>query len=192
MRCFAIMLFAAMLLATQSAQAADAAFQQWLQSMWPEARKLGVSRATFDAAMRGLEPDLSLPDLVIPGRPEAPPPQPGRVRADARRNICASRRFARLAAQGSKLLQPIPRDAGAHRARVRRAAATSCWRSGGARPIRHRQAAAQTRIRVLATQGFYGKRKDFFRNEFLHALKMLQDGVRARGHALVLGRRAWA
>jgi lytic murein transglycosylase len=30
---------------------------------------------------------------------------------------------------------------------------------------------------VLATQGFAGKRKDFFRNEFLHALKMLQDGV---------------
>ena len=30
---------------------------------------------------------------------------------------------------------------------------------------------------MLATQGFTGKRKDFFRNEFLHALKMLQDGV---------------
>jgi lytic murein transglycosylase len=32
-------------------------------------------------------------------------------------------------------------------------------------------------IRVLATQAYVGKRKDFFRNEFLHALKMLQDGV---------------
>ena len=32
-------------------------------------------------------------------------------------------------------------------------------------------------IRVLATQAFTGKRKDFFRNEFLHVLKMLQDGV---------------
>ncbi len=32
-------------------------------------------------------------------------------------------------------------------------------------------------LRVLATQGFVGQRKDFFRNEFLHALKMLQDGV---------------
>ena len=52
---------------------ADTAFQAWLQSLWPEAEKLGVSRATFDAATRGLEPDLSLPDLVIPGRPEAPP-----------------------------------------------------------------------------------------------------------------------
>ena len=28
-------------------------------------------------------------------------------------------------------------------------------------------------IRVLATQAYVGKRKDFFRNEFLYALKML-------------------
>ena len=32
-------------------------------------------------------------------------------------------------------------------------------------------------IRTLATQAYTGKRKDFFHNEFLHALKMLQDGV---------------
>src|SRR5262245_41632786 len=59
--------------AAPPASAADPAFEQWLQSLWPEAQKLGVSRATFDAATRGLEPDLSLPDLVVPGRPEAPP-----------------------------------------------------------------------------------------------------------------------
>ena len=52
--------------------AADAAFQQWLTATWPEAQVLGVSRATFDAATRGLEPDLSLPDLAIPGRAQAP------------------------------------------------------------------------------------------------------------------------
>jgi membrane-bound lytic murein transglycosylase B len=45
---------------------ADAAFDQWLEQIWPEAETLGVSRATFDAATRGLEPDLSLPDLAIP------------------------------------------------------------------------------------------------------------------------------
>jgi lytic murein transglycosylase len=32
-------------------------------------------------------------------------------------------------------------------------------------------------IRVLATQAYVGRRKDFFRQEFLSALKMLQDGV---------------
>ena len=52
-----------------------------------------------------------------------------------------------------------------------------CWRSGGARPITAASGSPYDAIRVLATQGFTGKRKDFFRNEFLHALKMLQDGV---------------
>jgi len=32
-------------------------------------------------------------------------------------------------------------------------------------------------IRTLATQAYTGKRKEFFQNEFLQALKMLQDGV---------------
>src|SRR5262249_57666761 len=40
-----------------------------------------------------------------------------------------------------------------------------------------REFRGQDAIRVLATQAYVGKRKDFFRNEFLHALKMLQDGV---------------
>ena len=31
-------------------------------------------------------------------------------------------------------------------------------------------------VRVLATQAYYGKRKDFFRQEFLLALKMLEEG----------------
>ena len=51
---------------------ADAAFQAWLQSLWPQAQALGVSRTTFDLATNGLEPDLSLPDLALPGRPERP------------------------------------------------------------------------------------------------------------------------
>ncbi|MGB7033897.1 MAG: lytic murein transglycosylase, partial [Xanthobacteraceae bacterium] len=42
---------------------ADAAFTAFLQTLWPQAASLGVSRATFDAATRGLEPDLTLPDL---------------------------------------------------------------------------------------------------------------------------------
>ncbi|HXW24531.1 MAG TPA: lytic murein transglycosylase, partial [Xanthobacteraceae bacterium] len=64
----------ALLAACLSAACADDAFHQFLESLWPEARNLGVSRATFDMATRGLEPDLTLPDLAIPGRPERPPP----------------------------------------------------------------------------------------------------------------------
>ena len=49
--------------------AADAAFTQFIASLWPEAQAAGVSRATFDAETRGLEPDYKLPDLILPGRP---------------------------------------------------------------------------------------------------------------------------
>ena len=34
---------------------------------------MGISRRTFDSAIRGVEPDLTLPDLEIPGRPGQPP-----------------------------------------------------------------------------------------------------------------------
>src|SRR6266404_5286050 len=51
------------------AQAADTAFTQFIASLWPEAQATGVSRATFDAETRGLEPDYKLPDLILPGRP---------------------------------------------------------------------------------------------------------------------------
>ena len=57
----------AMLVLGAPSDATDAAFQNWLAAQWPAAHELGVSRATFDAATRGLEPDLSLPDLAIPG-----------------------------------------------------------------------------------------------------------------------------
>src|SRR5204862_43318 len=52
--------------------AADAAFTRWLEGLWPEAQKLGVSRKTFEAATRALEPDLTLPDLDLPGRSGQP------------------------------------------------------------------------------------------------------------------------
>jgi len=53
----------------QRAAAADGGFAEFLASLQADAGKLGVSGATFAAATRGLEPDLSLPDLVLPGRP---------------------------------------------------------------------------------------------------------------------------
>src|ERR1700687_2950290 len=85
-----------------AAFAADAAFQAWLQSLWPDAQKLGVSRATFDAATRGVEPDLSLPDLVIPGRVQPPPGQPEFVQTPAQ--YLKESSFTGLASQGRKLL----------------------------------------------------------------------------------------
>jgi lytic murein transglycosylase len=154
---------------------ADAAFQHWLQSTWPDAHKLGVARATFDKATRGLEPDYRLPDLAIPGRPEKPPPgQPEFVQTPGQ--YLRERSFDRLAAKGKKLaaqyrdtLARIEKQFG-----VPGNVVLAIWAREtdyGGYTLNH------DAIRVLATQAYVGKRKDFFRNEFLHALKMLQDGV---------------
>ena len=170
----ATILIAIMLLAAPRAHAADAAFQQWLQATWPEAQALGVSRSAFDKAMRGLEPDYSLPDLVIPGREEKAPPQAEFVQTPAQ--YLREPTFNRLAAQGRTLaaryrdtLARIEKQFG-----VPGNVLLAIW-------ARETDYGAEKdgldAMRVLATQGFVGKRKDFFRNEFLQALKMLQDGV---------------
>ncbi len=157
------------------AHAADAAFQQWLQGTWPQAQSLGVTRATFDAAIRGLEPDLSLPDLIVPGRPERA--QPGQAEfVQTPGEYLKESTFDRLAAQGRKLavehrdtLARIERDFG-----VPGNIVLAIWGRetsyGGTR-------LAHDAIRVLATQAYTGRRKELFRSEFLAALKMLQDGT---------------
>ena len=80
---------------------ADADFDRWLAEQWPAAQQLGVSRVTFDKAVAGLEPDLTLPDLAIPGRPEKAPSQPEFVQTPAQYLREAS--FQRLAARGQQL-----------------------------------------------------------------------------------------
>src|SRR5215469_11493509 len=78
-----LLTFITTLLFAASCFAADTAFQQWLAQQWPAAHQLGVSRATFDSATRGLEPDYSLPDLAVPGKPEKQPQQPEFVQTPA-------------------------------------------------------------------------------------------------------------
>jgi lytic murein transglycosylase len=165
----------ASLLFASAANATDAAFQNFLQSLWPQAQDMGVSRPTFDTATRGLEPDLTLPDLVIPGRPEkAAPAQPEFVETPA--DYLKETTLARLAAQGRKLFDR-------HRATL-----LSIEQKFGVPPqvvlaIWGRETAyggtklPYDAIRVLATQSYTGRRKELFRNEFLAALKMLEDGT---------------
>jgi len=154
---------------------ADAAFQDFLQSLWPQAQEIGVSRATFDMATRGLEPDLSLPELFIPGRPQGPTPgQPEFVQTPA--DYLKESSIERLAGEGRRLLDRY------------RAPLTAIEREFGVPPTillaifaretdYGRARDSHNALQVLATQAYYGKRKDKFREEFLLALKMLDDGV---------------
>jgi lytic murein transglycosylase len=169
-----LLTFITTLLFAASCFAADTAFQQWLAQQWPAAQQLGVSRATFDSATRGLEPDYSLPDLAISGKPEKQPQQPEFVQTPSQYLREAS--FDRLAARGRELsaqyrdtLARIEKEFGVPGNVVLAIWARETDYGGYQLPL--------DAIRTLATQAYTGKRKDFFLNEFLHALKMLQDGV---------------
>jgi lytic murein transglycosylase len=172
-RFFPILL--AVLLYSAPAFAADAAFQQFLQSTWPAAQALGVSRSVFDNATRNLEPDLSLPDLALLGQPEkAPRGQAEFVQTPGQ--YLREPTFDRLAARGKQLaaqyrdtLARIEKEFGVPGNVVLAIWARETDYGGYALPL--------DAIRTLATQAYFGKRKEFFQNEFLYALKMLQDGV---------------
>jgi lytic murein transglycosylase len=175
MRLRALALIAAALLASSSAYSADAAFQSFLQSLWPDAQKIGVSRPVFDAAIRGLEPDLSLPDLNVPGKADRPPPaQAEFVQTPA--NYVRESSIARLAAQGKKLYDKhrATLDGIERRFGVPGAVVLAIWgreTAYGSHKLPH------DALRVLATQAYIGRRKDMFRGELLVAFRMLQDGV---------------
>src|SRR5688572_24337163 len=142
------------------AAVADPSFDRWLVSLFPAAQQLGVTRATFDAATRGLEPDLSLPDLVIPGRPDRQPAQAEFVQTPA--EYLRESAFDRLAAQGRKLLeqQRATLTRIEQRFGVPPAIVLAIWgrETGyGAAKMPH------SAIRALATQAWLGRRKEQFR-----------------------------
>src|SRR5260370_36305236 len=94
----------AVVFGSHPALAADAGFTQFIASLWPQAQAAGVSRATFDAETRGLEPDYKLPDLILPGRPATGAPSQAefvQVPADYLKEAS----ITRLAAEGQRLMQ---------------------------------------------------------------------------------------
>jgi len=160
------------------ARAADAAFAQFIASLWPEAQAAGVSRATFDAETRGLEPDYKLPDLILPGRPATgAPSQAEFVQVPA--DYIKEASIARLAEHGSKLMQQYrpSLDVIESRFGVPATIVLAIW---GRETDYGRYMLPYDLIRVLATQAYVGRRKDKYHDEFILGLKMLSDGVVTR------------
>src|SRR6267378_670165 len=168
----------AVLCGSPPARAADAAFTQFVASLWPEAQAAGVPRATFEAETRGLEPDYKLPDLLLPGRPATgAPSQAEFVQVPA--DYVKEASIARLAAEGQKLMQK-------HRAAlseiekrfgVPASVVLAIW---GRETDYGRYALPYDTLRVVATQAYVGRRKDQYRGEFILALKILGEGAVAR------------
>jgi lytic murein transglycosylase len=166
------------LLLPSSARAADAGFAQFIASLWPEAQAEGVTRTTFDAQTRGLEPDYKLPDLILPGRPATgAPSQAEFVQVPA--DYIKEAGIVRLAAEGQRLMQKYRAALAAIEARfgVPATIVLAIW---GRETDYGRYTLPYDGLRVLATQAYVGRRKDQYRTEFVLALKLLGDGEVAR------------
>ncbi|MGN6309391.1 MAG: lytic murein transglycosylase [Xanthobacteraceae bacterium] len=178
-RCtLAFSVLAALCLAAPQARAADAGFTRFVESLWPDAQKAGVTRATFEAQTRGLEPDYKLPDLLLPGRPATgAPSQAEFVQVPA--DYVKEATIARLAGEGRKLMQQHRATLAAIEKRfgVPGSVILAIW---GRETDYGRYRLPYDALRVVATQAYVGRRKEQFREEFILALKLLNDGVVAR------------
>ena len=180
MRC--LVLFATMFASALTVHAAvdrkatERGFQAWLQKdIWPEARAAGVSRQTFDAALKGVTLDWDLPELAPPGAP--PPPHTKEVQAEFRSPgaYFDQKNLGAQVATGRQLIAKYDRQLAAIEARygVPRGILMAIWAresSFGRAAIPH------AAIRTLATQAYMSRRKDFFRPELIAALQIVQLG----------------
>jgi lytic murein transglycosylase len=154
----------------------EAGFAAWREALWTEARASGISRATFDIALRGVTLDWSLPDLQPPGgaamRDEEPIRQaefgsPGRYFAEANLSILVRRGQAERARRQNDLMAIERRYGVPHQVLL------AIWgreTSYGTVSIPH------DAIRVLATQAYMGRRAEFFRRQLIGALELLEAG----------------
>ncbi|MGF7158900.1 lytic murein transglycosylase [Rhodoligotrophos appendicifer] len=153
----------------------EAEFQQWLQAkVWPEAKKGGISRGTFDAAFSGVSLDWSLPDLNPPGvaRPKPEPQRqpefssPGKYFSEKQLDGLV-RNGRPLLRQWSGTLDAIERRYG-----VPREIIVAVW---GRESAYGKAKIPYEAIRSLATEAFMGLRKQAFHSELIAALRILQE-----------------
>lgn len=151
---------------------ADADFTRWLQLLWIDAQKQGISRATFDEALTGVQLDLSLPDLAVPG--QRPKEQAEFIKLPAA--YLPEAQLSRLAQAGRRHLATYKTTLRAIEAKygVPGNVVIAVWgreTDYGAEVQRHNV------IRSLVTLAYLGRRKEMFRNELLIALKLIQNGT---------------
>jgi membrane-bound lytic murein transglycosylase B len=153
------------LMTADAIRAAAADFDNCIAGLWPQAERRGVSRANFERYTAGLTPDLSIMDL-LDAQPEF-----YKSTWDYLDALVSDERIAR----GRELLaQYAPVFAAAERAYgVDRHIIAAIWgvesnygTKGGDRSV----------IRSTATLACVGRRRDYFREEFLSALEILQRG----------------
>ncbi len=149
----------------QAILAATTNFKTCISGLWPEAAKRGVSRQSFDAATRGLEPELKIMEL-LDAQPEFTKPV-----WDYLDTLVNEARIA----TGRELVQRyrVQFDAMEKAYGVDRHIVTAIW---GVESNYGTQAGDRPVLRSTATLACIGRRQDYFRDEFLGALEILHRG----------------
>ncbi len=153
------------LMSADAIRAAATDFPNCIAALWPAAESRGITRATFERATGGLTPDLSIMDL-LDAQPEFTKSPWGYLDL-----LVDDERIARgraLLAQYATVFAAAERSYG-----VDRYILAAIWgveskygTMGGDRPV----------IRSTATLACVGRRRNFFRGEFLSALDIVQRG----------------
>jgi lytic murein transglycosylase len=146
------------------AQAPNKPFAAFVAELWPDAKAKGVTRTTFDLAMKGVTPD---PRVITATKRQ---PEYGKPFGDYVNAVVNRRRIADgevKARQWAKVFDAVEQKFG-----VERWILISLW------GIESDFGAEKDRwdvFRSLATLGYVGYRDPYFRNELIVAMKIMQD-----------------
>src|SRR6201996_1177397 len=153
------------LMTADAIRSAAADFGNCVAGMWPDAARRGITRENFDRFTAGLTPDLQIMDL-LDAQPEFT-----KSPWDYLDLLVSDDRIARgrdLLNQYASTFAAVERTYS-----VDRFAITAIWgvesnysTLGGTRSV----------VRSTATLACVGRRRDYFREEFLSALEILQHG----------------
>jgi len=140
-------------------------FAQFAAKLWPDAQAKGVTRATFELAMKGVTPDQRV-IAATRRQPEYGKPFGEYVNAVASRGRIA--RGQRKMKEWAKTFGAVEKKFG-----VDRFILTALWGIETDYGAEHDHWDV---FRSLATLAFVGYRDPYFRNELIVAMKIMQDG----------------
>jgi lytic murein transglycosylase len=143
----------------------EQSFAAFVNELWPDAQAKGISRVTFDLALRGVTPD---PRVIAATKRQ---PEYGKPVGSYVNDIVSRGRIAngqKKAAEWSKAFDSVEKKFG-----VERWVLIALW---GIETDYGAEKDKWDVFRSLATLGFVRYRHPYFRNELLVAMRIMQDG----------------
>lgn len=168
-----------LLAATAYQSSVEGQFQKWIMTLRPVAKSRGISSKTFNSAFKGVHLDWNLPELVPPGQKRKKKRKTRQTEFGSPGRYFRPSHIDALVARGKAMRKKWQKTLKRVEARygVPQNIILSIW---GRETGYGRARIAHDTVRALATLGFMGRRKDFFKSELLDALTILEQDHIAR------------